>query len=334
MSKEQWSNAWYLLTLRPAAVAFLGWWLGGAWSLVLFAFCVATTHLVGRWMGYSEVTPLIAPVKKYSARWFCYESLMPLCVMLAFAWLLTLLFCVNLQALSWIERAGVFVTTVWMFSYANDFGHEMIHKKAWVGHAVHRIFSGFLYETADHVPVHHHPKKNLTDEDRSWPTGRTPFVHFFKIIFQHLLCVKELSFFLLYAALLTGVVGVVKTLFVLAASWTALYFIILQAEADHYGFMKRKRANGTYEPYAPWMTWDTTHVLTNFLFFNAQRHAHHHECGSLPWTSMKIWPGSSRFPYGYWTMFWMANVRPKKFEAVMRALVDKAYADHPLENGL
>ncbi|KAK4528433.1 hypothetical protein GAYE_SCF56G6376 [Galdieria yellowstonensis] len=99
--------------------------------------------------------------------------------------------------------------------------------------------------------------------------------------------------------------------------WKAMCFFFAQALVavsllqlvnyiEHYGLMRRRLANGMYEPVQVYHSWDAPHKLTNLMQFKLQRHSDHHMEPLRPYQLLRTWEPTPKLPYAYPTMMVVA----------------------------
>ncbi|MDR3417756.1 MAG: alkane 1-monooxygenase [Nevskia sp.] len=117
--------------------------------------------------------------------------------------------------------------------------------------------------------------------------------------------------------------------------WWALPFMLLQAAygasllesvnyLEHYGLMRQKRADGSYERCQPEHSWNSNHTATNIFLYHLQRHSDHHAYPTRPYQVLRNFDDLPRLPNGYAGMILLAYVPPLWFR-VMDPKVIKHY---------
>ena len=79
---------------------------------------------------------------------------------------------------------------------------------------------------------------------------------------------------------------------------------------EHYGLERRRLPSGRYEPVRPRHSWSTPVRFSNALFFNVQRHAHHHARPGVTYERLRHITDSPTLPTGYPAMMLLAMVPP------------------------
>lgn len=82
---------------------------------------------------------------------------------------------------------------------------------------------------------------------------------------------------------------------------------------EHYGMERKKLASGFYEKVTPLHSWNASHVVSNFLLFQLQRHSDHHANAHKPYQVLNHYDDSPQLPAGYSAMILVALVPPLWF---------------------
>ena len=85
---------------------------------------------------------------------------------------------------------------------------------------------------------------------------------------------------------------------------------------EHYGLLRKIAPNGKPEPCQPHHSWNSNHVVTNWMLFHLQRHSDHHAHAARRYQSLRNFDDVPRLPNGYFGMFLLAYF-PPLFYAVM-----------------
>ena len=104
--------------------------------------------------------------------------------------------------------------------------------------------------------------------------------------------------------------------FVLATSVWAWFQLTSANYVEHYGLLRLTDARGMPETCKPHHSWNSNHVVSNWVLFHLQRHSDHHAHPLRRYQSLRDFPGLPRLPNGYAGMFLLAYVPPLWF-AVM-----------------
>lgn len=79
---------------------------------------------------------------------------------------------------------------------------------------------------------------------------------------------------------------------------------------EHYGMERRRLSNGKYEKVAPIHSWNASHIVSNFLLFQLQRHSDHHTYAHKRYQVLNHNEESPQLPAGYSAMIIVALFPP------------------------
>jgi len=82
---------------------------------------------------------------------------------------------------------------------------------------------------------------------------------------------------------------------------------------EHYGLMRERRADGSYERCQPKHSWNSNHVVTNVLLYHLQRHSDHHANPTRSYQTLRNFEGVPSLPSGYAAMILIAYFPPLWF---------------------
>ena len=85
---------------------------------------------------------------------------------------------------------------------------------------------------------------------------------------------------------------------------------------EHYGLLRAKKANGSYERCQPHHSWNSNHVFSNLLLYHLERHSDHHAHPTRHYQSLRNFDDVPALPNGYFGAYLMAYCPPIWF-AVM-----------------
>src|SRR5579885_1504626 len=120
--------------------------------------------------------------------------------------------------------------------------------------------------------------------------------------------------------------------------WAALPFMILQAAyggsllevvnyLEHYGLLRAKRADGSYERCQPEHSWNSNHIATNIFLYHLQRHSDHHAYPTRSYQTLRNFVGLPRLPSGYAAMIPIAYCTPLWFAIMIPRVRDHYRGD-------
>jgi alkane 1-monooxygenase len=79
---------------------------------------------------------------------------------------------------------------------------------------------------------------------------------------------------------------------------------------EHYGLVRDKLEDGSYEPVQPVHSWNAPQRLSNAFLFKLQRHSDHHSFASRPYHLLRVYDESPQMPSGYPGMLSLALFPP------------------------
>lgn len=82
---------------------------------------------------------------------------------------------------------------------------------------------------------------------------------------------------------------------------------------EHYGMERKQLPNGTYEKVTPIHSWNASHIVSNFLLFQLQRHSDHHAFAYKRYQVLNHYEESPQLPAGYSAMIIVALFPPLWF---------------------
>jgi alkane 1-monooxygenase len=85
---------------------------------------------------------------------------------------------------------------------------------------------------------------------------------------------------------------------------------------EHYGLVREKKENGSYERVRRWHSWNSNHVLGRIVLFELSRHSDHHFKADRPYQLLESHEESPTMPTGYPGMMLMALVPPLFFSVM------------------
>ena len=94
-------------------------------------------------------------------------------------------------------------------------------------------------------------------------------------------------------------------LFVLQAIWAVL---LLEATnyIEHYGLLRSKNKSGKYESVSYKHSWNSNHVISNWILFHLPWHSHHHKSMSKAFHELEPIDNAPQMPFGYPAMIVIA----------------------------
>lgn len=111
----------------------------------------------------------------------------------------------------------------------------------------------------------------------------------------------------------------VMIVFCLLALMSVVYLEIINY-MEHYGLLRKKLDDGTYENVSIKHSWNASHRFSNYILFKLQRHSDHHENSLKPYQTLCTYDESPTLPNGYSICLLLALV-PKLWFKIMNPLV-------------
>jgi len=104
--------------------------------------------------------------------------------------------------------------------------------------------------------------------------------------------------------------------FMVVMSLWANFQLTLANYIEHYGLLRRVGENGKPEACRPHHSWNSNHMVTNWMLFHLQRHSDHHAHAARRYQSLRHFDGVPTLPNGYFGMFLLAYFPPLFFRVM------------------
>ncbi|HVT36383.1 MAG TPA: alkane 1-monooxygenase [Nevskiaceae bacterium] len=85
---------------------------------------------------------------------------------------------------------------------------------------------------------------------------------------------------------------------------------------EHYGLLRQKKADGTYERCQPQHSWNSNHIVTNIFLYHLQRHSDHHANPTRSYQALRHFEDAPQLPSGYSAMILLAYLPPLWFRVM------------------
>ena len=336
--------AWWFSLLVPFSIGLgplLMQWTEQAYMLWWpFVFIYVAVPLVDALLGEDRSNPPEWAVPQLEADPF-YRYLTYALVPVLWGSFVFAVWFVASRELVWHAQLAMVLNAGLVGGFAINLGHELGHKHNRLEKTLALLAlapSGYGHFSAEHNRGHH--TEVATPEDtasarmgesiwqffwREMPGGARRAWYFESQRLQD----KGLSTWSLRNQILQGLIitsvlwlalvlwlGLQVLPFLLAvAAWTN--FQLTSANyVEHYGLLRVKQADGQYERCQPCHSWNSNHVLSNWILFHLQRHADHHAHASRRYQALRHFEDAPQLPSGYSGMFLLAYV-PSLWFAVM-----------------
>lgn len=91
---------------------------------------------------------------------------------------------------------------------------------------------------------------------------------------------------------------------------------------EHYGLLRQRNANGSFEHCQPFHSWNADYIMSNLLLYHLERHSDHHSHPTRRYQSLRSFPDLPTLPNGYFGMFLVALIPALWYRLMDRRLLD------------
>ena len=242
---------------------------------------------------------------------------------------------VGTHQLDWFGLIGLTLALGLVNGSAINVGHELGHKNSvlehWLAKAVLALV-GYGHFYIEHNKGHH--RHVATPEDpasarfgesiyqfarreipgawrRAWETERSRLTRKGKKCWSwENQILQPLGLTLLLYGILVAVFGVIIVPFLIAQAAVGWLQLTLANYIEHYGLLRLKMPDGRYERCRPEHSWNSNHLISNFVLLHLQRHSDHHANPLRRYQSLRNFKGNPQLPAGYPVMYLLALVPP------------------------
>jgi alkane 1-monooxygenase len=308
------------------ALVPVGYWLGGAWTLLLVGALPLALVVADEWLG-DETVPPLEPAAYRLLPWLYIPA--QLAVTAWAGWVVARPATPMLEAIGLTLSTGV-AAGVFGFIAAHEMAHSRHPGERALGVAMLAAMLDMPFAIA-HVQGHHRRAATLEDP----ATARRGESVYGFIVRSLVGQAREAWTFetrrlgragrwrfgpsnrmVVYAA-----AEIALLLAVSALSWRALAFFLVQAALAislleafnyiaHYGLMRQTGPDGLPEPLKPRHSWNTRRRANNAALFNMGRHADHHRFSARPYHELEALEGGAELPCGYAGVLLLAFAPP------------------------
>jgi len=335
---------WWFSLGVPALIGLgpvLMLWLGNPWMLWLpLVFLYGAVPLADALIGEERSNPPESAVAQLEADAYYRYITYALVPVLWGAFVFAAWFVVS-HDLPWYAWLAMVLNTGAVGGFGINLGHEMGHKhhrlERWLA-LITLAPSGYGHFTIEHNRGHH--AQVATPQDcassrmgesiwrfvwREMPGGA---VRAWRLESQRLSdqglavwgvrnqILQGLAITFTLWALLVLWLGWQVLPFLLAASVWTNFQLTSANYVEHYGLLRLLQSDGHYERCQPRHSWNSNHVMSNWMLFHLQRHADHHAHAARRYQALRHFDDAPQLPSGYAGMFLLAYVPPLWF-AVM-----------------
>jgi alkane 1-monooxygenase len=242
---------------------------------------------------------------------------------------------VGTHQLDWFGLIGLTLALGLVNGTAINVGHELGHKNSvlehWLAKAVLALV-GYGHFYNEHNKGHH--RHVATPEDpasarfgesiyqfarretsgawrRAWERERSRLTRKGKNPWSwENQVLQPLGLTLLLYGILVAVFGVIMVPFLIAQAAIGWLQSTLANYIEHYGLLRLKMPDGSYERCRPEHSWNSNHLISNFVMLHLQRHSDHHANPMRRYQSLRNSKGNPQLPAGYPAMYLLALVPP------------------------
>lgn len=248
--------------------------------------------------------------------------------------------------LPWHAKLAGIISTGMIGGYGINLGHELGHKRPELEKRLAKFIlamTGYGHFYVEHNRGHH--RHVSTPEDsassrmgeniyrfllrempgafrRAWRLekerlareGKSPWTLENDVLQPLLLTV------VFYAAMIAWL-GVQALPFMLLTAFWSNFQLTSANYIEHYGLLRRKLADGRYEPTQPRHSWNSNQLFSNWALFHLQRHSDHHAHPLRRYQSLRHFEDVPQLPNGYFGMFIIAYVPPWWFRVMDKRLL-------------
>lgn len=333
------SAAPFLLAIVFAPLAALGLWLGGAWVLAAPVYGFVAAPLIDRFLAlhHERIDPRVGDGALFWHKLVTWVwAPVQLAILVGLFWTAG----VSQHLAAWELIAMTLSVGLVTGGVGITFAHELMHQSnrtertlaealmssTLYGHfCIEHVFGHHIHVGTPRDPATARPGENIyrflarvipASAVSAWAIQREqlrrrglPIWSRRNAFWRYALW--SLSFIAIAYAF-AGWLGV--ALFALQAV-VAILLLECVNYVEHYGLMRRLRANGKYEPVRPHHSWNASHRLTNYILINLQRHSDHHYRPDRRFPMLESYAESAapQLPYGYPWMILAALVPPLWF---------------------
>lgn len=110
--------------------------------------------------------------------------------------------------------------------------------------------------------------------------------------------------------------GVIMAPYLLIASVFAWWQLSSASYVEHYGLLRTRQTDGSYERWQVRHAWNSNYRFSNLMLLQVQRHSDHHQHPSRPYQILRAYDDMPMMPQGYPSMFLLALFPPLWFALI------------------
>lgn len=343
------------LPLMPLSAVALHAWSGNEWVLFLpLAQVYIAIPLIDALLGSDQSNPPEEVVVQLEADVY-YRVLTYLAVPMHFITLIGVAYWVSAQALQWWSFIALALGTGLASGLAINTGHELGHKKTHLERRLAKIVlavPAYGHFSAEHNGGHH--RDVATPEDpasarmgesiyrfalreipgawrRAWAIERRRLDRKGKPVwaFDNNIIQSNLITIVLQGSLIVFF-GWIILPFLLIQNVFAWWQLTSANYIEHYGLLRLKQPDGSYERCQPRHSWNSNRILSNLLLFHLERHSDHHTHPARRYQSLRHFDDLPELPGGYFAMYILASIPALWFKIMDPKLLGLTFVDGDL----
>lgn len=336
----------FLLSWVPPLLLILSGWMArisgdGAWLWLLVVAAFIGIPVVDLVFGRDTSNPapaneLLLKADHYFVRIMYGSVLLHWFAFVFMAWVIATL------DTSWFYLFGGMLSAGVSNGFSIVAGHEMGHKvtdpRQSLAARVLLACSGFgqytLHHNADHhnwvaTPLDHSsarmgesiyrffPREVIGTIRSTWSLEKSRLARKGKSVWN--IANKTLQSALLTLVSYTALIvwfGAIMIPYLAIASLFAWWLLSSASYVEHYGLLRQKDPDGSYETCKAGHAWNSNFLVSNLVMLQVQRHSDHHLRPSVPYQVLHIDSSMPMLPQGYPSMFLLAVVPPLWFSVI------------------
>lgn len=327
------------------SLVVIGYYLGGWWLFSGFIFAYGLIPLLDEIVGKDpenidrEWVPVLS-------KELYFDYILHSLVYIQLAICIWAAYVLSQQTLSNFEYVGFLLSFMTLTSGGINIAHELGHKKTFwprFNSKLNLMMTGYMHFYIEHNQGHH--VRVATPEDPATSRkGQSYYAFWVQSVIGGFLSAWNIEkrrlerrdlalwnpiynrmlqfiiFPLLFCTFLTWIGFISQGQMIWAIpifffSQSVLAFSSLEAVnyVEHYGMQRKEIRPGKYERVNPLHSWNSNHMISNFLLFQLQRHSDHHAFAARPYQVLRHFEVSPQLPTGYPVMILTALVPPLWF---------------------
>lgn len=336
----------FLVAFLNPSLILLGYYLGGLWNFSAFAFAYLLIPIADELVGKDRDNIGHDEIDEISDERF-FNLILYALMYIQIALIIWGAYIASEFLLTPLEMLG-FVLSVMTFTTGGiNVAHELGHKKNKIG----RFHSKLTLMTVCYMHFYiehnqgHHVNVATPNDPATSRKGQFFYTFWFQSVIGgwisawniekrrlkrahlslwnpiHNQMLQYIIFPLLFLTILVVVFSITSgafawliPIFFFAQSFMAFSSLEAVNYIEHYGIQRKEVSEGRYERVNPLHSWNSNHLVSNWLLFQLQRHSDHHAYASRPYQVLRHFDESPQLPFGYPVMILIALIPPLWFK--------------------